>query len=430
MNMRTTDAAVLEPVETFRLRARAWLTANMPRRGAELVPDSDEERWARARALQGRLYEGGFAGICYPKAYGGQGLSPQHQEAFTEESLAYEMPILLNMPTLSIILPTILKLGTEDQKKQHIGAALRGEEILVEFFSEAHSGSDLAGARTRADWDGEKWTLNGSKIWTSSAYVGDYALCLARSDWNVPKHQGLTMFLVPVRHPGITVRRIRQVNGKSEFCEEFLDNVVVGPEAVLGEVNGGWAVATHRFYYSRTALGGGNPYISGDHDLSVAQARGIDTGGTQDILQRVRTAWGDTAAIPDELVDAFVVQTVRDQFARRVTAGVQSGKIPIESASLLRLFHAETDWRCIDASLAVAGSYAVTGAGTEAPAAGALGVAYLFRQATSLGGGTSEMARNVISERVLKMPREAAGDLNIPFRDVRTRGASRSQDNT
>jgi alkylation response protein AidB-like acyl-CoA dehydrogenase len=244
----------------------------------------------------------------------------------------------------------------------------------------------------------------------------------------VPKHKGLTMFLVPVRHPGVTVRRIRQVNGNSEFCEEFLDDVRVGPEAVLGEVGGGWAVASHRFYHSRTALGGGNPYISGDHDESVACSRGIEVGGTRDLVGLAR-AVGGADRLPDAVVDAYVMETVRDQLARRIVGGVTSGALPAEAASMLRLFHAQTDWQSVDAALEIAGAHGVTGPAPGEPGPGAFGQAYLFRQATSLGGGSTEMARNAVSERVLGMPRERAADLGVPFRDVRrgdpTRGGTR-----
>jgi len=408
-----------EDVESFRQRARAWLKAEMPLRDQYAGKErSSDDRWARDRQLQATLFSGGFAGICYPREYGGQGLSFAHQLAFTEESLSYEMPILLNLPSLAICLPTILELGTEDQRRRHIPAALRGEAVYVEFLSEPHSGSDLAGALTSAEADGPNWVINGSKIWTSSAFAGDYAMCLARTDWNVPKHRGLTMFIIPVDHPGVTVRRIRQVNGNSEFCEEFLDDVVVGPESVLGEVNGGWAVAGHRFYYSRTALGGGNPYVSGDHDESVAQSRGITVGGSRDLAELTREL-GLTDALPEAVVDALVMETVRDQLARRITGGIKSGALPLEAASMMRLFHAQTDWACVDAGLRVAGGYAATGRPGARVDPGRFGEAYLFRQATSLGGGSTEMALNIISERVLRMPRESALDVNVPFREVR-----------
>src|SRR5206468_884449 len=136
---------------------------------------------SRARVLQKILYEGGFAGICFPKEYGGLGLTPDHQRAFTEESMGYEMPMVLNMPTFGICAPTILDMGTEEQKRKHLPAVIRGDEQLVQFLSEPQGGSDLAGLTTRAERDGDVWILNGSKIWSSGAYAADYELCLERN---------------------------------------------------------------------------------------------------------------------------------------------------------------------------------------------------------------------------------------------------------
>lgn len=407
-------------LEAYRLRARAWLKDNLEPVDLEATATMDDEaRWARARVLQRKLFDAGYAGICYPREYGGQGLSPEYQTVFTEESIPYEMPIAFNLPTLAICLPTILEVGNEAQREQHVRGVLSGEEVLVEFLSEPHSGSDLAGALTRAEKDGDNWVLNGSKIWTSHAYVGDYALCLARTDWDVPKHQGLTMFLVPVKHPNITIRRIRQVNNKSEFCEEFFDNVVLGPESVLGEVNGGWDVASKRFYYSRTAWGRGNPYINGSHEQSQAQSKGMEIADIDAIigLGEATRAW--TGLPPAFAVESYVNGCARDFMAKRVIRAVELGVFPPEAASMVRLFHAEIDWKSIDAAMIACGSQAATGKSLDDSGYGAFAENYLFRQATSLGGGTTEMARNGISERVLKMPREKPADLGLPFREVR-----------
>src|SRR5699024_1075150 len=154
------------------------------------------------RELQKKLYAGGFAGICFPKEYGGLGLSPAHQEAFSEESEPYQMPLLLNVPTFSICAPPILDMGSEQQQRDRISAAIRGDEILVQFLSEPSGGSDLAGLITRAEKDGETWVINGAKTWSTSAYAADWALCLARTDLDAPKHRGLTMFLIPTKAEG------------------------------------------------------------------------------------------------------------------------------------------------------------------------------------------------------------------------------------
>src|ERR1700743_2632746 len=173
------------------------------------------------------------------------------------------MPLIHNAPPFGICCATILDMGTEEQKKQHIAAALRGDEVLVQLLSEPSGGSDLAGVITRAERDGDRWIINGAKTWSTSAFAADYGLCLARTNWDVPKHDGLTMFLVPINHPGITLRRITQLGGSTEFCEEFLDGVDVGDDAVVGEVNDGWTVASRQLYHERRAGGMGSEFASG-----------------------------------------------------------------------------------------------------------------------------------------------------------------------
>jgi alkylation response protein AidB-like acyl-CoA dehydrogenase len=406
----------MESVESFRDRARVWLAATMPRledrppAGSEA--GDDDEDWDRARELQKVLHSGGFAGICFPKEYGGLGLTPEHQAAFTEESLPYEMPLLLNVPTFSICGATILDMGSEQQKRERLSAAIRGDEVFVQFLSEPRGGSDLAGVITRAERDGDVWVLNGAKIWSTSAYAADWALCLARTDWNAPKHRGLTMFLMKVHQPGVTLHRIRQVNGSTEFCQEFFDDVVLPADAVVGEVNGGWAVASRQLFHERTAVGGGSPYVSGRGERSrigvsrdfVALARSVGRDGDD----RVRELIGESRAM----------HVIHRQLIERVSAGVEAGHFPSPSASMTRLFHAEVEWKDSDIGLEIAGSAAATDR-LGSPGAGQYGQNFLNRQASSLGGGSTEMARNIISERLLGMPREFAADRDVPFNQVK-----------
>src|ERR1700743_875650 len=181
------DVAVVEDLHTFRARARGWGGANLePLGGADPFlghAKDDADQVVRVKAIQRKLWDGGFAGLCYPAEYGGQGLPPQYQQAFNEESRGYELPMLTNTPTLTIIMPTILEFGTEEQKQRYIPAVLRGEELWVQFMSGPTGGSALAGALTRAPPDGDEYVLNGSKIWSSYAWRSDYALCLCRTNW-------------------------------------------------------------------------------------------------------------------------------------------------------------------------------------------------------------------------------------------------------
>lgn len=405
----------VESVEEFRARARTWLAANLPPR-PDTVPDrSDDARRAHERALQRQLFDGGFAGICYPAAYGGLGLTPAHQEAFTVESLPYDMPYSINVPTLGILGATLIDFGTHEQKIAHLPAILRGDELWVQFLSEPSGGSDLAGVRTTAVRDGDEFILNGSKIWSSAAYAGDYALCLARTDWDVPKHRGLTMFILKIHRPGVRIDRIRQVDGTEEFCQEFFDDVRIPASDVVGQVGEGWTVATALLGHERAAVGGGSPYTSG---RLLLHAEG-DAAGELVAMARALGRTGD-AGVRRAVAQARVAETVHAQLVERVTSGLVSGALPPASGSLLKLSAATTTMRRSELALEIAGADAVVwpldGDG-DAPGRSA-GQGSLWRQALSLGGGSNEMQRNLIAERILGMPREATADRDVPYRDV------------
>jgi alkylation response protein AidB-like acyl-CoA dehydrogenase len=403
-----------EELEEFRLRARAFLAGSMPRLSDRSNFDlmRDDEDGERARQLQKILFDGGFAGLCFPKAYGGQGLSRAHQAVFNQEAAPYEMPVQFNVPTFGIMAATLIDFGTEEQKKRHIPAILEGVELWVQFLSEPSGGSDLAGLVTRATRDGDVFILNGSKIWSSGAHRADYALCLARTDFHAPKHRGLTCFIVKIHQPGIDVRRIRMVNGSNEFCQEFFDDVAIPAENVVGQVNDGWTVASRLLFHERDAVGGGSPYSSG------SGGRGGQGGGRNDLVDLAR-ATGRTAdpRVRQLLAEARVNELVGAQLIGRVTTGMATGVFPGPAGSLPRLFAATNSERRCDIGLEIAGSRA--GAWMPGDPAGQQGIEFLIRQGGSLGGGSNEMQRNIISERVLGMPREYAADKDKPFDEVR-----------
>jgi len=404
-----------EPVETFRRRARAWLADSMPR-----LPEGysnqqltrEDESGERARQLQRTLFDGGFAGICFPVAYGGRGLSRAHQRAFTLESLPYQMPTVFNVPTLTILAPTLLDFGTEDQKLRHIPAMLRGDELWVQFLSEPSGGSDLAGLVTRATRDGDLFVLNGSKIWSSGAFRSDYSLCLARTDWHAPKHRGLTMFILKIHQPGVEVQQIRMVNRTAEFCQEFFDDVAVPVTDVVGEINDGWTVASRLLFHERDAVGGGSPFASG----AVVAAAG--QGGQRSELAALARSTGQASdpRVRQMVAEDRINERIQVQLAERVTTGIRSGALPPPAGALARLFAANFGERRFDIGLELAG--AGIGAWMDDDAQ-QLGEHYLQRQGHSLGGGSNEMQRNIISERVLGMPREYAADRDKPFDEVR-----------
>lgn len=420
MTDTVSTTATTESVEEFALRARAWLAENMPAIDPDNPPFSvraENESWERARELQKRLYEGGFAGICFPREYGGLGLDYAYQKAFNDECVNYEMPLILNTPSFTICGATILDMGSEQQKRERISAAIRGDEVLCQLLSEPSGGSDLAGVITRAELRGDTWIINGAKTWSTSAFAADYGLMLARTDWTVPKHQGLTMFLVPLNAPGITMRRITEVNGNEEFCEEFFDNLELPADAVVGEVNDGWTVASRQLHHERRAVGGGSEFASGT-GAENANEMPPDHVGLAEV-----TGQGDDARVQDLAGRALVRRIVKKQLIDHVGTAIGNGSLPPNAGTLIRLFHAETTELEVDTALAIAGTAGVVDEGSEdAPELAGLleiGVRYLSRQTGSLGGGSSEMARNVIGERILGFPREPAADRGVPFNQVK-----------
>jgi alkylation response protein AidB-like acyl-CoA dehydrogenase len=405
-----------EPVDEFQRRALVWLEANMPPRPTDLLDgEGDAERTnVRERQMQRLLFAGGFAGICYPEELGGLGLTAAHQRAFNDIADPFDIPYTLNFPTLAVCTPTILELGSDAQKREHIPRVLRGEQYICQFFSEPSGGSDLASARTRAVQDADSYVMNGSKIWSSSAFTSDHAFLLARTDWDAPKHRGLTMFLIPTRHPGIEIRRIRQVDGPGHFCEVFFTDAVLPSSTVIGEVNGGWAVATAQLAHERTAMGGGSPYVSGVR----AGRRDGDLVG--DIVELARiTGQIDDPDVRTLLAEARILDVVQEALATKVSDAINAGELSPTASTILRINHSRTHWRLTDIALSVAGSQGVADDATQHQLS-AVGTNFLMRQATSIGGGTTEMARNVLSERLLEMPREAVADRGVPFSQVRS----------
>lgn len=409
----TTPRTAPETVDEFRERARRWLADHMPPFG-ESGGEGGLGSHDRARQLQRRIWDGGFAGICWPAEYGGLGLGIEYQRAFTEESLGYEMPFLFNVPTFGILAATLIDFGTHEQKSRHLPAILKGEELWVQFLSEPTGGSDLAGCITRADRDGDVFVLNGSKIWSSAAYASDYAMCLARTSWDVPKHRGLTMFILKIHQPGIHIDQIRQVNGSMEFCQEFFDDVDIPASDVVGEVDDGWSVASRLLLHERTAVGGGSPYTSG-------RSIGGETSEPDRSLVRLAEQTGrlGDASVRQVVVRQHVEELVNGHLVARVTQGMRTGEMPPASGSLLKLFHAVLGVKRAEASLEIGGHDTVVWPAGSAGIGRELGELSLSRQAMCLGGGSNEIQRNIISERVLQMPREWAADREVKFSEVK-----------
>jgi alkylation response protein AidB-like acyl-CoA dehydrogenase len=437
--MSATEQTTMESVESFRERAAAWIPERSPKVGATGNDDPVTRRLVergldadnsvlRSKALQGIIYDGGFAGVAYPKEYGGQGLTAKHMQAFNTECRGYDLSALgaFGM-TFGMIGPTILEFGTEEQKERHVRGFLNGENIWIQFLSEPTGGSDLASVLTRADRDGDEWVINGSKIWTSLGESGDYGLLVARTNWDVPKHSGISVFMCPVHTPGLEVMPLRLVTGATGFCQEFFTDVRIPADHLLGTLNDGWTVASRLLVHERNSVGGGSQFWA--QPFSGLRGQGgpggepepMDVrGGRRDDLVELADATGKAKdPYTRQLVaEAYVAARVGGQLGPRVAQAMGKGVLPPPAGSFLKLFNSSNQVRRSDIQLTIGGVPSVIWETDDRESEGR-GLGYLFRQAGSILSGTSEIQRNIISERVLGLPREPSLDSKVPFNEVR-----------
>ena len=406
------DTTTTIDVDTFRQQAREWIRANLERRPddaeREARRDRTEASIAAARSLQHKLFEAGFAGITYPAEYGGRGLTAAHERAFREEAAEYVTPDLgvAGGVTFGPIGRSLLAHATAEFLQRHIPKILSGDEIWCQFYSEPEAGSDLAGIRTRATRDGDHWILNGSKIWSSGAYYADWAMCLARTDWDAPKHRGLTWFAVPTDAPGVTVRQIRQITGNAEFCEEFLDDVVVTDADLIGEVNRGWTVTQTMLVYERGA---------GESNTAVLEPRAL----APDLVELARKA----GRLQDPLARQAIARAHINDYAqfhlgRNIAARLRAQREPDHAVAAYSKLAAGT-YMPVRARLALEiGGSATVAFPSGDESARLPTIDYLGCRQISIAAGTNEMQRNGIGERVLGLPREPSFDSSKPFNEV------------
>jgi alkylation response protein AidB-like acyl-CoA dehydrogenase len=255
--------------------------------------------------------------------------------------------------------------------------------------------------------------MNGSKIWTTGAWWADWGLCLARTNWDVPKHRGLTVFLVPIHQPAIEIHRIEMLNGSREFCQEFMTDVRVPDSDRVGQVDQGWTVGVRWMYHERT-VSGGSPYVTRPEGRPT---RG-PAGGASGLVRQMRSAGRLEDTTTRELIgEVQALDLVGTALTRHVADRIRSGETSDQSAAITRLYGGTSSVRTASIAFQLAGNAAVAWSDNEEEL-GRAGVGYLMRQAACIGGGTTEMSRNVISERVLGMPRERSLDRDVPFRDV------------
>jgi acyl-CoA dehydrogenase len=383
-------------LEDFRRRVRAWLesdaaafTSGSGR--SERIAADDEDAMTVARACQRALFDADLAGITWPTEYGGQGLGLAEQVVFNQEAQPYNLPLQPFTIGFGMCGPTILEAGNETQKQKYLSRMLRAEDLWCQMFSEPEAGSDLASLRTRAVHREGEWVLNGQKIWISRAQWCTYGLILTRTDPDAPKHHGLTMFVLDLAAPGVTIRPITVMNGEAHFNEVFLDDVRVPEENVVGEVGQGWRAALTTLMNERVTLGATRPL----DDVDTVD-RLVDIGRRRGTIDANRSAG---------LVDLWLREHVLALLSERVGARILAGAAPGPEGSVAKLVR--TAYSKASAELALE----LYGTGSVAWPDGDSEAAALSRQVTyvpvlSIAGGTDEVLKNVIGERILGLPRQ------------------------
>jgi alkylation response protein AidB-like acyl-CoA dehydrogenase len=414
-----------ESLEAFRRRARTFIRANLA------TADPDRPRalsFAEARALQAVIHDAGFAGLAVPADYGGAGLTPQHQGVWAEEVQGFVIPAPLFV-SIGILGSTLLDHGSETLKRRHLPRILRGDEVWIQLLSEPSGGSDMAGVTTRATRDGETWVVNGSKMWTSNAPACDYGMCLARTDWDVPKHKGLSMFAVPLTDPKVTIAPIVNIQGRAHNFQEFFDDVTVPVDHLIGDENQGWSVAHTLLLHEHNATAG----VGLGLGLGGGHARGGTSSvghGVEDLVRHAqRSASITNPAVRQLVAEAYIAQRAATHAGTRISAGTRAGAYQGDWGSLLKLGLALDTLRRAEIGLAVAGADGVIWTGDEDEERSA-GFAWLGARAISIAAGTNEMQRNIVSERLLGMPREPAVDRDVPYSEVIRRGPTQRGMNT
>jgi alkylation response protein AidB-like acyl-CoA dehydrogenase len=393
----------------FRAEAHAWLSAHAtlkdphtskPMSMGEADPEAEREHVRQSKAWQRTLFDGGWAGITWPKEYGGRGATPMEAIIFGQEQARFDVPTSVFAQGIGMAGPTIMAHGTDAQKERFLETMLRGEEVWCQLFSEPGAGSDLASLATSAVRDGDEFVVNGQKVWTSSAQFSDWGILLARTDVDVPKHRGITYFLVDMTTPGIDVRPLRQATGASHFNEVFLTDVRIPADNVVGPVNGGWGVTMTTLTNERTLIGSG---------VGVGDAFG-------DIVRLARQyGRSDDPLTRQDLAATYIRLQLLKYLGWRIQTAISRNQQPGPESSVLKLGLSHHLSLTGDLVMELQGPRATLLDYADADS-GPWGLQFLSQWASKLGGGTEQIQRNIIAERVLGMPRDTPVDKDIPFR--------------
>jgi alkylation response protein AidB-like acyl-CoA dehydrogenase len=392
----------VDELSAFRGRAWEWLAGN----AGTALPRDAAAYLVEAKRFQAALHDAGFAGITWPVKYGGQGLGQAEQLAFNDVAKDFTLPVDPFIIGLGMCGPTLVDLGTDAQKSRYIRPLLRGEEIWCQLFSEPGAGSDVASLQTRAVRDGDSWVLSGQKVWTTVAQLADFGAVLARTNPDVPKHRGLTMFIIDMHAPGVTVRPLRVMTGAAPFNEVYFSDVRLPSDAVIGAVDNGWHAAVTMLGHERVAIGTSVPRKSNP----LAFAALVETAK--------RHGQHTDPVVRDKLVELYLRERSLALFTSRLRQEASAGRNLGARGSVAKLLAATLGTQAVDVAGLVAGPEVVAWAPDDDRAA-ELSTAVTGTPGLAIAGGTNEIQRNIIGERVLGLPKEPQVDRDVPFRDLK-----------
>jgi alkylation response protein AidB-like acyl-CoA dehydrogenase len=391
----------------FRTKARAWLEANAQK---ERVGGGrgEAEHMADAKAWQAKKASAGYAQITWPKEWGGGGGTQMQSIIFGQEEAKFGMNYGYFQIGLGMCVPTVMAFADDETKKRFVGPAVRGEEIWCQLFSEPSGGSDVAAARTRAVRDGDDWVINGQKVWTSGAHYSDYGIVLVRTNVDKPKHKGMTMFWIDMKSPGIDVRPIHQISGGRDFNEVYFTDVRVKDSQRLGAVDDGWRTSLVTLMNERLAVGGGT---------------GIDYSTIMQMARDLQTETGPAMAnqaFREKLADWFVQSEGLKNTRMRTMTALSRGQTPGPESSIGKIIAANQLQDLSNAAVEMEDQFGIIDDNTLSPLHAAFQSGLMSAAGLRIAGGTDEILKNIIAERVLGLPGDIRVDKDVPFKDMPT----------
>jgi alkylation response protein AidB-like acyl-CoA dehydrogenase len=395
----------------FRAEVRNWLEANAERREPGMVFKSKygaDDLVPLAKVWQAKKHQAGFAGMTLPAKYGGRGGSPMEQVIYNQEEAEFVTPRGVYEIGLGMCIPTMLTYATEEQKRRYALPALAGEEIWCQLFSEPAAGSDVAGLRTRATRDGDDWIINGQKIWTSGAHFCDYGIIVTRSDPTAPKHKGLTFFFLDMKSPGIEIKRIKQVSGTSNFNEVFFTDVRIPDVQRLGKVGEGWRVSVTTLMNERLAVGQ-VPAPDFDEIFELSRTLELEEGPAI-----------DNAQVRRKLASWYVQMQGLKLTKFRTISALSQGETPGPESSITKVVSARKRQEIAAFGVDLMDMSGVVFDEASQPMQGMFQEAVLSSAGSRIAGGTDEILRNIIAERVLGLPQDIRVDKDVGFDKVPT----------